>query len=104
MRAGATLYTTRLHPVAPPVPRSPESVASSVKGVWDSGANGCDLVKYEVAPGRTSSSTKFGIRGQFKGKTPFSARELGFAFGGAGGLEHRPRQTPILGSRTRVCF
>ena len=36
--------------------------AGKGNGVWDSGANGCDLVNYEVAPGRTSSSLKWGIR------------------------------------------
>ena len=59
---GCDLVITRLHPVAPLVPRSSESVGSSGNGVWDSGANGCDLVNYHVAPGRTSSFMKFGIR------------------------------------------
>ena len=36
---------------------------SSGNGVWDSGANGYDLVIYEVAPGRTSSSANSGING-----------------------------------------
>ena len=39
------------------------SAGSSGNGVSYSGANGCDLVNYEVAPGRTSSSAKSGIRG-----------------------------------------
>ena len=51
VRTGATSQIARSHAVAPPVPRSPEIVGSSGKGVWDSGANGCDLVNYEVAPG-----------------------------------------------------
>ena len=43
-----------LHPVAPLIPRSLESVGRSGKGVWDSSVNGCDLVnKYEVAAVRT---------------------------------------------------
>ena len=44
------------------IPRSLESVGNSGKGGYDSGANGFNLINYEVVPGSIFGLSKFGMR------------------------------------------